>query len=127
MKGKVSSWDSLKKTRECLYEIEGFGTVKLRGITEGERLKAHQDSTEKRFNKELKRDEDKLNADEFGYHLLIAGWLEPEIAGETFEQKKEALQGIGFAVLQKIATKINELSGISREDIEAVKNFLGPI
>ena len=125
-KKKVSSWDSLKKTREAIFEIEGFGTIRLRGITEGERLKAQQEATRPQFNRELKRDEDKLNTEEFGYRLVINGWLEPAIPGESFEQKKAALQDIGYAILVKIANKINELSGVSRGDIDASKNFLGP-
>ena len=126
MKGKVSSWDSLKKTRECLYEIEKFGIVKLRGVTEGERLKAQQEATRPQFNKELKRDEDKLDIEEFGYRLVMCGWIEPAIPGENYTEKKSSLQNIGYAILVKIAAKINELSGVSREDVGAAKNFFGP-
>ncbi len=121
----VSTWDHLKKTRETLFEVEGFGTIKLKGITEGERKKAQQEATENNFNKERKEYEEKLNTDDFGYRLILAGWVEPAIPGETFEQKKEALQGLGYAHLQRIAGKINELSGISRGDTDALKNFLG--
>ena len=126
VKPKISSWDDLKKTREAILELGDGRTVKLRGITERERLKATQDSTETRFDKELKKDKEIVNTEEFGYRLIMAGWIEPEIPGETFEAKKEAIQDLGFATLQKIAIKINELSGISREDIEELKNFLGP-
>lgn len=120
---KVSSWDDLKKTRECTYEIEDFGTIKLRGITETERLRAIDESSEKLFNRTTKDFDRKLDEDEFGYHLILAGWVEPEIPGNTYEEKKEHLKGLGFAFLQNLSLKINRLSGVARRDIEEVKNF----
>ena len=126
MAKKVSTWNELKKVREAILEIEGVGAVKLRGITERERLKATQDSTKREFDREAKEHKDVLDTDEFGYKLIIAGWVSPKIPGETFEQKIESLKDIGFAILQKIAIRINELSGISMEDISDLKNFSGP-
>ena len=123
---KISSWDELKKTREAIFELEDGRTVKLRGVTEGERRKAVQAATELRFNKATRKDEKLLNEDELGYHLILTGWLEPEIPGATFAQKKDNLDELGYAILQKVALKINKLSGLSREDIDEVKNFLGP-
>ena len=126
-KSKVSSWDSLNKTCEAICEIEGFGTIKLRGVTEGERLKAQQESTNSTFNRETKEYEKKLDTEDFGYRLIISGWVEPPIPGGSFAEKKEGLQDIAYAILIKIADKINKLSGASRGDIDAAKNFLGPV
>ena len=123
---KISSWDDLKKTREAIFELDAERSVKLRGVTEGERRKAVETATEMRFNKEKKKDEKLLNEEELGYHLILTGWVEPEIPGETFAQQKDNLDELGYAILQKVALKINKLSGLSREDIDEVKNFLGP-
>lgn len=125
-KSKISSWDSLNKTREAVCDIEGFGVIKLRGVTEGERLKAKQEATTRQFNRERKEDEDKLDIEQFGYRLVMCGWVEPEIPGENYAEKMNGLQGIGYATLVKIADKINELSGVSRGDVDVLKNFSGP-
>lgn len=125
-KAKISSWDDLKKTKEAEFELDEDRTILLRGVTEGERRAAVENSTEMRFDKELKKDVKKTNDEELGYHLIITGWVEPEIPGGDFKQKKESLDDLGYALLQKIALKINELSGMTRKDIDEVKNLLGP-
>ena len=125
-KANVSSWDDLKKSKEAVLDIDEDRSILLRGVTEGERRRAVEKSSEMRFDKEKKKDVKKLNEEELSYHLIITGWLEPEIPGENFAQKKDSLDEMGYAVLQKIALKINELSGMTREDIEEVKNLLGP-
>jgi len=121
-KAKISSWEDLKKTNEATFDLGNDRTILLRGVTEGERRKATEQATEMRFNKTTKEDEEKLNVEEFGFHLIIAGWAEPEIPGDSFKQKKEELDNISYNVLKKIARKIDALSDIPRTDIEAVKN-----
>ncbi len=120
---EISSWDDLKKTREAIYEIEDFGTVKLRGITETERVRAIDNASNEIFNKVTKKYDKRLDEQEFGYRLIIEGWVEPEIPGDAYEQKKKHLRGLGFAFLQNLSLKINRLSGVARRDIEEVKNF----
>jgi len=123
-KAKISSWDNLKKMKEEEFQLDAERTILLRGVTEGERRKAQEDSTERKFNQGLKEYETKFNEDVFAHHLIMAGWVEPIIPGETFDQKKEGLDGIPYNVLKKIARKIDALSDIQREDIEAAKNDL---
>ena len=121
---KVSKWSDIKKTRESNFEIDGIGVVRLRGISERERIKATEDSTTRDFDKIKKEYKSNLDEENFGYRLIMAGWIKPDIPGETFEDKREELKGVGFAVLQRIAIRINELSGISRKDIDDAKNSL---
>ena len=123
-KAKTSSWDDLAKMKEATFQIDGKLTILLRGVTEGERRKVKEDSTERIFNKKYKEFENKLNEDEFAYRLITTGWIDPEIPGETFEQKKESLNALGYGVIKAIAHKVDELSDIDRKDIEKVKNDL---
>ncbi len=121
-KPKIATWDELAKTRDTYMDIPGVGAIHVRGLSEEERAAIESEATRKWMNPKTKKRESTLDNEELGWRLVITGWIEPAIPGETYEEQKAALAKLPYRTIAEIGDTINELSGIEREDVDEAKN-----
>ena len=91
-----------------VIEIEGYGTVKVRDPTKGDRIQAKQEAMESPVWDSLSLEEQELDV---LYRTMIMCVVEPKITKEMYlEGKESAIRDIIDSVLLDYSQRLREIS-----------------